>query len=84
MSILRHFSIRTLQLQGADFCLLQAYSRHRTLGYELLQCQCIDIQINNFFLLNTNQIGQKKRPNADDSKLSPKRLLSAQNRSTCQ
>ena len=62
MSILRHFSVRTLQLQAADFC-LQAYSRHRTLGYGWLQCQCIDIQINLpfVFLLSTKEIGQKKK-----------------------
>ena len=32
MSILRHFSVRTFQLQAADFC-LHANSRHRTHGY---------------------------------------------------
>ena len=61
MSILRHFSVRTLQLQAADFC-LQACSQHWMLGYGWLQCQWIDTQINLIiFLLSTKQIGQKKR-----------------------
>jgi len=65
MSILYHFSVRTLQLQVAGFC-LQAYSRHRMLGYEWLQCQCIDIQINLlFFSSEPSKLGKRKECSED-------------------
>ena len=51
-------------------------------------CQCIDIQISLIFSLSTKQNGQQKRakwrPEADGGKLSSKRLLFAQNRTTGQ
>jgi len=66
MSILRHFSVRTLPLQGADFC-LQEYSRHRTLGGNgWLQCQCIDIQINLLFFSSVpSKFGKRKEFSED-------------------